>query len=518
MSGRGPDPAATRRRLRWRAQPLRVTLVLALLALLVLGLLASGAAATTQLSGFLQSRTDSGLLDSVKPFSAGDRGTRSPGGGSGDGDGGFSPRSRYYIAFSTPAGALTAVVADPTPGEAGPDLPAPTPAQLASGQPYTVQAADGSRWRAVATVGGPTGVVTVAASLADDHAAIERLTQVLLVIGLAVVALLGGLAYLVVRASLRPLTEVEATAAAIAAGDLDRRVPDRDPGTEVGRLSAALNGMLGQIQGAFAATEASEAAARESEAAARSSEERMRRFVGDASHELRTPLTTIRGFAELYRQGAAADPAAVARLLGRIEGEAARMGLLVEDLLLLARLDSQRPLEQQPVDLLVLASDAVHDASAVARDRPVRLEVLAGPGTPEVVGDEHRLRQVLSNLVTNALTHTPAGTPVTVRVGTVPGPGGQDDPDGGDAVLEVTDAGPGLAPEDAERVFERFYRTDTSRTRASGGTGLGLSIVAALVAAHGGTVEVSSTPGHGATFRVRLPRRPQAAPVAAARQ
>lgn len=513
-------PAPPPRWRRWRAQPLRITLVLALLVLLVLGLLASGVAATTQLSGFLQSRTDSGLVDALKPFTSGDRGARTPGGGSGegDGDGGFAPRSRYYVAFATPTGVVTGVVADPTPGEAGPDLPAPSAADVASGRPHTVVAADGSRWRVVATTGGPSGVVVVAAGLADDLAAISRLTQVLLVIGLVVVALLGGLTYLVVRASLRPLTEVETTAAAIAGGALDRRVPDRDPRTEVGRLSAALNGMLGQIQGAFAATEASEAAARESEASARTSEERMRRFVGDASHELRTPLTTIRGFAELYRQGAASDPAAVARLLGRIEGEAARMGLLVEDLLLLARLDSQRPLEQQPVDLLVLASDAVHDASAVARDRPVRLEVLAGPGTPEVVGDEHRLRQVLSNLVTNALTHTPAGTPVTVRVGTRPGRDGETDPDGGEAVLEVSDEGPGLAPEDAERVFERFYRTDTSRTRASGGTGLGLSIVAALVAAHGGTVELESVPGRGATFRVRLPRHPRAAPAVVAPQ
>jgi len=221
----------------------------------------------------------------------------------------------------------------------------------------------------------------------------------------------------------------------------------------------------------------------------------MRRFVGDASHELRTPLTTIRGFAELYRQGAASDAAAVQRLMGRIESESARMGLLVEDLLLLARLDAQRPLEREPVDLLTVASDAVHDAKAVAPQRVVRLEVLEGPGTPEVMGDEGRLRQVLSNLVTNALTHTPQDTAVTVRVGTL----------AEQVVLEVADDGPGLSGEDASRVFERFYRTDTSRTRASGGTGLGLSIVAALVSAHGGSVSVDSQPGQGATFRVLLP-------------
>lgn len=219
----------------------------------------------------------------------------------------------------------------------------------------------------------------------------------------------------------------------------------------------------------------------------------MRRFITDASHELRTPLTTIRGFAELYRQGAARD---MDRLMGRIEGESRRMGVLVEDLLLLARMDTQRPLERRRVDLLVLASDAVHDARAVAPTRSISLEVLDGPGTPEVIGDDARLRQVLGNLVANALQHTPESAPVVLRVGTV----------GEAAVLEVEDAGPGIAPADARRVFERFYRTDASRTRASGGTGLGLSIVDALVRAHGGRVSVRTATGQGCRFRVEIPR------------
>jgi two-component system OmpR family sensor kinase len=238
----------------------------------------------------------------------------------------------------------------------------------------------------------------------------------------------------------------------------------------------------------------------------------MRRFVADASHELRTPLTTIRGFAELYRQGGGRDQAELDRLMRRIEGQAARMGLLVEDLLLLARLDQQRPLDRDPVDLLALAAEAVNDARAVAPDREIELVLGAGDdgdgdgdgqGSALVVlGDDQRLRQVLANLVNNALTHTPAGSPVEVRVGAAPLDGHPG------AAVEVVDHGPGLTPEQAERVFERFYRADPARSPAGGGTGLGLSIVAALVAVHGGTVQVDSVPGRGARFRVVLPLAP----------
>jgi two-component system OmpR family sensor kinase len=252
--------------------------------------------------------------------------------------------------------------------------------------------------------------------------------------------------------------------------------------------------MLAKIETAFAQRAASEQAAR-------SSEERMRRFVADASHELRTPLTAIRGFAELYRQGAVSDEAEIARLMRRIEDEAKRMGLLVDDLLLLARLDQERPLARAPVDLLALAGDAVHDTRALAPDRPVRLEVGATDPPPVVIGDEARLRQVLTNLLANAVRHTPPGTPVTVTVGT--GPSART---GARAViLTVADEGPGLAPDAAARVFERFYRADAARNRRDGGTGLGLAIVAALVAGHGGAVDVHSEPGAGACFRVELP-------------
>jgi two-component system OmpR family sensor kinase len=306
-----------------------------------------------------------------------------------------------------------------------------------------------------------------------------------------------------VRSGLRPLEEVEQTAEAIARGDLSRRVPVRRPGSEVGRLASAFNTMVERIENAFRARE-------RSEVSARISEERMRQFVADASHELRTPLTSIRGYAELYRQGAATSPEDVAGVLRRIEDQASRMGLLVDDLLLLARLDQQRPLERARVDLAVLAVDAVSDAHAVAPDRSVGLRLPPattgdgdedgdedgdGPAEVPVIGDEDRLRQVLGNLVNNALLHTPPGTPVEVRVRAA----------GREGVLEVADKGPGLPRDQAERVFERFYRADKARGRANGGTGLGLAIVAAIVAAHGGRVEVRTAVGVGTTFRVLLP-------------
>jgi len=251
--------------------------------------------------------------------------------------------------------------------------------------------------------------------------------------------------------------------------------------------------MLARIEASFRAQQASEEQARTSEA-------RMRRFVADASHELRTPLTSIRGFAELYRQGAVRTPEETRRLMQRIESEGARMGLLVEDLLQLARLDQQRPLTILPVDLAEIAGDAVHDARAVQPDRPITLHLDESlTEVPVVLGDEARLRQVVGNLVTNALTHTPADVRVTVTLAEEP-----DDPDA--VVLSVADEGPGMAAEDATRVFERFYRAESSRARESGGTGLGLAIVASLVAAHGGSVDVRTAPGRGADFRVRLPR------------
>ncbi|MBQ0978842.1 MULTISPECIES: HAMP domain-containing sensor histidine kinase [unclassified Micromonospora] len=387
------------------------------------------------------------------------------------------------------------------------------------GKPRTVHARDSSvRWRMLYTELPNGQMAAIGEHLTDVDSAVKRLAWIDLLVGGAVLIMLASVGAAIVRTSLKPLVEIERTAAAIAGGDLTRRVPDPEQGqehptSELGRLSRALNAMLTQIEAAFTARAASETSARwaesaardaaasaqASEARARRSEERMRQFVADASHELRTPLTTIRGFAELYRQGAARAPEQTAGLLRRIEDEAARMGLLVEDLLLLARLDRERPLSLTPVELPVLASDAVHAARAMAPDRRIDLEIEPDSGPLVVSADDARLRQVIGNLVTNALTHTPPDAEIRVRLHSEPG---------GFAVVEVADTGPGLSPEQAERVFERFYRADAARTRRADGntgTGLGLAIVAALVAAHHGSVSVAETPGGGATFRVRIP-------------
>jgi two-component system OmpR family sensor kinase len=483
--------------------PLRITLVALLVVLVALALLATGAGATAMLRGYLVAQQDddlrASLRDAVKDPDVvtaclAQEELRLP--------------NATYLACLSPTGELT-VLAGPSGRDDEPPDMEELSADAAPGQggepdghgyrgpgnrPTTMHSADGkTSWRVVTgdLPGGNT--LVLGTNLGRDQAAIGQLVALQVVVGLIVLVVLGVAGYLLVRNSLRPLAEVERTARAIAAGDLSQRVPEGNDRTEVGRLSTALNGMLSRIERAFRAQQASEAQAR-------GSEDRMRRFVADASHELRTPLTSIRGFAELYRQGAVGNEDDVRRLMGRIETEGARMGMLVEDLLLLARMDQQRPLTIGPVDLAAIAGDAVHDALAVQPSRPITLhldESLAD--VPVVQGDEARLRQVVGNLVTNALTHTPPDTRVAVSVGAA-----DDDPDV--LVLRVADEGPGMDAADADRAFERFYRVDTSRTREAGGTGLGLAIVASLVAAHGGSVDLVTAPGEGATFAVRLPR------------
>jgi len=469
--------------------PLRVKLVTALLALVTLALAVAGIAGTTALRTYLFDRVDANLAASARGLL--EHGRSGPPGPR-DGP---ALSTAYFTQVTDGTGAGSSELRVPTGSrQAPPVLPKLTQSVLAQrdGRSFTAPSqGTGHRWRVlVSALPDGSGAVTVATTLEDVDSTVRRLQRINLLVSLLVLGGLGLLGYLVVRRSLRPLVEVETTAAAIAGGDLARRVPNADRRTEVGRLATALNAMLGQIESAFSAQRASEASAR-------ASEERMRRFVADASHELRTPLTSIRGFAELHRQGAVPDAATVSRVMRRIEDEASRMGLLVEDLLLLARLDQQRPLERRPVDLLTLAADAVQDAAVVSPDHPTRLHVTSDEAAPPpvVLGDEARLRQVVANLMSNAVTHTSAGTAITVVVGA----------SGENAVLSVADTGRGLTPDDAARAFERFYRADSSRTRAHGGTGLGLSIVAALVAAHGGTVELETAPGAGARFTLRLP-------------
>jgi two-component system OmpR family sensor kinase len=383
-----------------------------------------------------------------------------------------------------------------------------------------------------------SGTLIVGVDLGDIDGSIARLAAIDAIVGAVLLIGLAVIGFAVVRASLRPLTEIERTAGQIAAGDLTRRVPEADPRTEVGSLGRSLNTMLEHIEGAFRAQTASEETARRSEEAARRSalaasrsEDRMRRFVADASHELRTPLTAIRGYAEYYRQRggtaatngeatSAANGEASAdeltrpdlnHLIQRVEQEAKRMGVLVDDLLLLARLDQQRPLDFRTVDLLAIAADALHDARVIAPERAITLTV-GSPDAALVIGDEAGLRQVVGNLTNNAMTHTPKGTPIdiTILVAKLPSgraPGDVTEPA---VVLQVTDQGPGLSETQKEHVFERFYRTDRARSRTGGGTGLGLAIVSAMVAAHHGTVWVDSEPGHGATFGFALPLAPEA--------
>ncbi|GII94813.1 sensor histidine kinase [Sinosporangium siamense] len=367
-------------------------------------------------------------------------------------------------------------------------LPEPNLQGVPYHEPQTVDSITGEdQWRVKLQPSDGGAVIMVALTMADVSQTTGTLAGFVLLGGVAVLVTLASVGIVIVRRSLRPLSEIERTAEAIAAGDLSRRVPLGEGDTEVGRLARAINGMLSQIEAAFLARS-------NSESAAKRSEERMRQFVADASHELRTPLTSIRGFAEYYRQNSSAD---VGELMYRVETQAARMGLLVDDLLLLARLDQQRPLETHPVDLLAIAADSMHDARLLAPEREVSLEVI-GEHAMIVSADETRLRQVVGNLMANALTYTPGTTPITIRVGA----------DEETAFIEVADQGPGLSAQQAERVFERFYRADSSRARRNGedgGSGLGLAIVAAIVEAHGGSVALKTAPGSGATFRVTLP-------------
>ena len=481
--------------------PLRAQLITIVIALLAVALAVTLLATKAILPGVLIKQVDDRLRSVAQPvayhavrqINLGQRCDED----AGPGPGGIVP-SDFAVHVSLDDGSLSQTcqsTVGPESTSNGPQFRDLTraQAQAAGTRPFTIESGS-ERWRVIAFPVSATnnarvgGSVLVALPLYTVDQAVARVQMVVVLTGLLAVVACGLLGWAAIRRAFVPLVEVEDTAAAIAAGDLSRRVPARPESTEVGRLTASLNGMLAQIESAFRDREASEA--------------RTRRFAADASHELRTPLASIRGFAELYRQGAVSTPGEISRTMRRIEDEATRMGSLVEDLLLLARLDEQRPGNTDPVDLAVLAGDAVHDIRGLDPDRTALLVGLgagAGPTPAVVIGDENQLRQVVANLVANAVRHTPPGTPVELAVGV----------DRARAVLEVRDHGPGLTAEHAARVFERFYRVDSSRSRGhGGGSGLGLSIVAAVVAAHRGRVSLHTTPGGGATFRVEIPLAP----------
>ena len=359
-----------------------------------------------------------------------------------------------------------------------------TPTEVAEfeGRPFTIKA-KGENFRVLALpLPSNLGSVAIAQSLNDVDRTLSRLQWLFFFIGFVIVGLIALASRTMIKVGLKPLSEVENTAEKIAAGDLSARLPDAKPTTEVGRLTTSLNTMLARIEESFAVR--------------KTSEDKLRRFVADASHELRTPLTAIRGFAELHRQGAVSGEEETKQLLARIEGESIRMGSLVEDLLLLARLDQAREMENLPVDIAQVTKDAVASAQVAGPEHPISL--IGDADELYTLGDQHRIHQVIANLLANARTHTPVGTPITVSIA-----------QSSDGVrIGVTDAGPGLSAEDQKRIFERFYRADSSRVRIDGvGSGLGLSIVDAVMKAHGGSVSVSSEIGKGSTFTLFFPQQ-----------
>jgi two-component system, OmpR family, sensor kinase len=489
---------------------LRARLLIALVVLAAVGLAALDLVSYRALHSYLYERVDQQLEAAITPVSmaladnlspgevpalergGADRGgqgaaRRLPPDGAGGGGGGPGPPAQLppgtYGQLRGPDGeVLTQVLLDY--GESGTSAPQ-VPAELATGRrgelsPVTVPArGEGSGSFRLAAVASPGHTVTVVAvPLGDTEATLDRLALIELVVSAAILIGLVLVAWWLVGVGLRPLRRMGEVAGEIAAGDLTRRVEPANERTEVGRLGLALNGMLSQIEQAFAEREAGE--------------RRLRRFLADASHELRTPLAAIRGYAELHNMGANRGAEQVDRAMGRIEAESSRMGTLVDDLLTLARIDEVRAPVRERVDLTRLLAEACEDAEAAAPDREITRRL--APGL-EVEADPGQVRRVFDNLIRNAMVHTPAGTPIEVIL----------ERGGEEAVARVRDHGPGLPSRDTEAMFERFWRSSAARGREDGGAGLGLAIVAAIVHAHGGGVEAANAPHGGAEFTVRLP-------------
>ncbi|MCM1972445.1 MULTISPECIES: HAMP domain-containing sensor histidine kinase [unclassified Streptomyces] len=482
---------------------LRTRLLCLSVALVAVGLIGTGLLVTTALHGYLQDRVDDRLAVTGQIASrlTPPSGTDSP------------PRVRALTVLGDTT--VTYLDADgtvrrtfdadhATPGS-GPDLPRLDRTAVAArdGRPFTVPDRDGEHsWRVVALPrsaevfppdpAGTGGSVVAATSMEEVDRTITKTRNLSLTAGVVLLAVLGVAGWFAVRSGLRPLTRIEETATAITSGDYSHRVPEvTGPHTEVGRLTACLNQMLDRIDTAFRARTEAEA--------------RTRRFFADASHELRTPLVGIKGYTDLYRMGAMPTREDIDRTMTRIAEESERLTRLVEEMFLLARLDEKGEpdagpafaLDLAPMDLRTLAADALRDVRALDATREVALTGPGGgkPASAPAHADEARLRQVVINLIGNAVAHTPPGTPIRIGVGT----------EGSDAVLEVADRGPGLTDAERDRVFDRFYRADDSRARATGGSGLGLAIAHALVTAHGGRITLDTAPGRGCVFRILLP-------------
>ncbi len=481
---------------------LRARLLLLLVALAVVGLAAADFASYRALHNYLYDRVDQQLESAVLPMTiflaqeaeegAGVPEGFGPGPTTRSGEAGPGPGSQLppgtFGQLRSPEGEVISHSVFEFGGEevARPEVPSDLKATPVNGptettiEPTTVgERGGGSESFRIAAVEFPGGGESiVAVPLGDTDATLSRLALIELVVSGAILIALGIAAWWLVGVGLRPLRRMGEVAGQIAAGDLSRRVGPDNERTEVGRLGRSLNAMLGQIEKAFAERAAGE--------------RRLRRFLADASHELRTPLASIRGYSELYRIGAAREPAEVERAMGRIEAEAARMGGLVDDLLTLARVDEVREPAREPLDLRELLEDVRDDARAAAPERQVRLNA-TGPVAIDADGDA--LRRVFANLLRNAVVHTPDGTPIELSLEATEAW----------ATVTVRDHGPGLPSGDPDAVFERFWRDSAARGRDDGGAGLGLAIVAALVNAHGGRVEAANPAGGGALFTVRLP-------------
>ncbi len=530
----------------WSRVSLRTKTTAVTVLLLTLGLLVAGIGTMTVLRNYLVNEVDRKVSETAIDLRTLDLGIQETCERA-------SGPSQYFVAIVSSSGNLLCTnrgSSQPQPLMDGVDLDW---VKAQAGAPTTIWNSDRSRqWRIVSAPyqddsTGAIVILSVGLGLTDINATISQYTAVFLGFGLSVVILGGALTRLLVTATFSPLREVEATAAAIANGDFSQRLPGATPNTEVGRLNRSLNTMLNRIDRAFADRA--------------KTIDQMRQFVGDASHELRTPLVTVRGYAELYRMGALQSSEDIAQAMNRIEKEAVRMGELVQDLLVLARLDEAKPLQLAPVDLVPLARDAALDAMASAPDRAVTVIVAAPDSLPlppatepahskrknanggkqvptttgpisfagatisrlrsrrakampqvmqpgiqpepelevpaVVLAEENKIRQVITNLIGNAMRFTPKGSPLELVVHV--------DPARGLGLLDVVDHGEGIPPQIRDKIFQRFWRADNSRTRQTGGTGLGLAIVSGIISAHKGNVEVLETAGGGATFRISLP-------------